>query len=116
MPKTKNLTLEQRERVCREVLGWKRNPGYTTADPNWPWVSDGVGKTSEPYFDCWHDFGLIVEAMREKGFWFTASADDSGTYEIGFGDNEGRWAWEYKHENLTVAAALAALKALEASK
>jgi len=102
------LNLEQREQVCREVLGWTQNPSFRSG-----WNS-GTDWVATPYFECWYFFGLIVDAMHEKEYVVSLEYDEiTELYIVGF---NRRSFWDADNGNPTVAAALAALKAVKSTK
>jgi len=114
------LTLEQRERVCREVLGWKP---IDRDDPKAPMLFDvGEGPMAcetAPAFTSWYDFGPIVDAMRKKGLnlsFFNCGPVGSRASVVFWrlvGPRKTQQTYVDYHPNPTVAAALAALKAVE---
>ena len=103
------LTLEQRERVCREVL----DAAPSIVPDRWK-IAGSYFDT--PHFTNWHDFGLIVDAMREKGYGMQITANASGLVCVEFGlhayTSEPYKGYHGDHLNPTVAVALAALRAV----
>ena len=75
MPDEPGLTLEQRERVCSEVLGWTQNKGISYL---WSGPGDADDWACKPDFTGWEDFGLIVDAMRAKGFDYYGEVGQTG--------------------------------------
>lgn len=111
-----DLTRDQREKICHQVLG------KPTVIPDvqlygakllywWENREATVMPVPAPNFDTFHDLGLIVEAMIERGFevkmehyHYTAKSSE---WEITFGTMSG------VHENACIAAAEAALEAIK---
>ena len=116
------LELKERESVCRKVLGL-----ILTPDRDWGtlWCHPEEeaffksGDTSvlfeTPSFTTYKEFGLIVEAMMEKGFEVDAMFDSSDReWEVCFGKEMGREpTWTTHHPNLATATAQAALACVE---
>lgn len=110
---TPNLTLEQRERVCREVLKWRECGGVHVSGKHWiANVGDRCKQT--PHITTGNEFFQIVDAMREQG-WGWSIQNWSGVNEVDFWRLEDMdCREEATHPNPTTAAALAALKAKDA--
>ena len=116
------LTQSQRERICHKVLG---KPTIVPAVQirnqkllHW-WTDYEYCKmpTLAPRFDRPEELGLILEAMTEESFEFNVRMIRNrkrGMWEVTFGVRIGiSPEWTGSHPNLTTAAALAALKAVE---
>ena len=119
------LELKEREQVCEKVLGFSRMDdgsrkiNYTFwMDPN-ELEAFKAGDTSvlfeTPSFITYEEFGLIVDAMMEKGFEVDAMFDSSDKeWEVCFGKEMGREpTWTTHHPNLATASAQAALACVE---
>jgi hypothetical protein len=120
---TTGLTKAGQRRVCEEVLGERTlllSTSLLKDALHWhPDYEHCKSATLAPNFTHYSDFGLIVEAMRRRGFEIDAKYyQKTQRWQVTFFHLHRRHAafWRKEHPNLATAAAVAALNAVQDMK